>query len=207
MQTGVDSISLSPGWGQVEDYFECGNESLQGEKWLDQPGSYHLLEDFFARNQPNLGLAGLWHRNFLDTGLVKISMSVGKNLHITVVTGICDIINGTVMKCYKTQFSCSKCAWVRERISPFIHNLNTHSRKRSAALARQNFAECWIVYCNTPVRIECLEFLEAQYKKHRARRSRVRERVDCNGGRRDLLGTSFEVLLMAMTRKWINICV
>ena len=33
------------------------------------------------------------------------------------------------------------------------------------------------------------------------------ERFDCDGGRRDLLGPSFEVLLMAMIRRWINVCV
>ena len=32
MQKGVDSISLSPGWGQVECCCECGNESLNSYK-------------------------------------------------------------------------------------------------------------------------------------------------------------------------------
>jgi hypothetical protein len=53
MQKGADSMYLSPEWGLVEGYFECGNESLnsiKGEKWLDQPGLYRFLEDFAARN-------------------------------------------------------------------------------------------------------------------------------------------------------------
>ena len=32
MQKGVDSISLSPGWTQVEGCCECGNESLNSYK-------------------------------------------------------------------------------------------------------------------------------------------------------------------------------
>ena len=70
-----------------------------------------------------------WHRSGKD---LDVS---GENLQITVVTWIYDIITGTVMKCYKTPFSCLKCAWVREIIFPIIHNLNTRSRKCSAALA------------------------------------------------------------------------
>lgn len=51
MQKGADLIYLCPCWGVVEGC-ECGIESLnsvKGEEWLDQSGSYHLLEDFAAR--------------------------------------------------------------------------------------------------------------------------------------------------------------
>ena len=52
MQKGADLIYLSPCWGLVEGCCECCNESLNSvkdEEWLDQSGSYHLLEDFAAR--------------------------------------------------------------------------------------------------------------------------------------------------------------
>lgn len=32
MQKGLDSISLSPGWGQVQGYYECGNETVNSYK-------------------------------------------------------------------------------------------------------------------------------------------------------------------------------